>query len=109
VFYVAFAQIVPSGLSYELEAIESFLNSNPDKSLQIIGYSNPANSTGETQALALQRVKAVRDALVEQGILPNRLQIAGLTASPPGVEADQPVWLSRCVEVLPVSPVAGKD
>ena len=84
-------------LGYKLHQVVDVLARNPDQTVKLMGYSNPSDSPKETQQLALDRATAVRDLLMKQGINPDRLQISGTTEPPPGVEARQPAWLSRCV------------
>ncbi|NJO39540.1 MAG: BON domain-containing protein [Cyanobacteria bacterium RU_5_0] len=97
-FDVASAQIVPDDLGYKLSQVVSFLAEYPEKSIKIIGFSYPSDSPGETPGLALQRAIAIRDALIQRGINPERLEIMGSIDYPPGMGADHPSWLSRCVD-----------
>ena len=73
-------------------------------SVKIVGYGD-ASDNPRDRRLALERAKTVRDALIEQGVAPRRLQVAGMTNHPIDVDADQPLWLSRCVEFELVTPV----
>lgn len=78
--------------------LKTFLDQYPNKYLRLLGHSDRLGSAQENQQLALERAKTVRDALVNQGIEPKRLQVTGTTTSPAGIESTQPLWLSRCVE-----------
>jgi outer membrane protein OmpA-like peptidoglycan-associated protein len=82
--------------------IKEFLNRYPQKSLRIVGHSDPTGTPAQNQELALARASEVRDALVRQGIDARRLQVAGSANPPADVESSQPLLLSRCVrfEVL---------
>ncbi|NEQ25892.1 MAG: BON domain-containing protein, partial [Microcoleus sp. SIO2G3] len=99
-FGVASAEIASADRMTKLRQIKAFLDRHPQQTFQITGYSNPINGDRETQRLALQRARAVRDALIRQGISPQRLQIAGMSQYPPTHGADRPTWQSRYVEVV---------
>ena len=97
-FRVNSTQVDPLDLGYKLHQVVDVLTQNPDRTMRLVGHSNSSiESPNETQQLALTRATTVRDLLVKQGIKPDRLQISGTIASPPGVKDDQPAWLSRCV------------
>ena len=85
--------------------IRAFLSQYPEKHLMIVGYGDANNNPNRDRRLALERAKTVRDALIEQGVAPRRLQVAGMTNRPLDIDADQPLWLSRCVEFELVTPV----
>lgn len=69
-----------------------------------MGHSySPADSL-QDQQLALNRAKAVQDALVKQGINLNRLQVTGVTNRPRELDYNQPLWLSRYVEFRQITP-----
>jgi osmotically-inducible protein OsmY len=97
-FEVASAQIIPSDFTAKLPTVMEALAQNPDKNLTIIGYSNPMDDPRETEQLALERANEVKKALIQKGILPNRLQVNGTVDQPTGVGMDQPTWLRRCVD-----------
>jgi outer membrane protein OmpA-like peptidoglycan-associated protein len=84
--------------------IKAFLDRYPTKQLKLSGYSDRTGNPTENQRLALERAKTVRDALVTQGIELKRLQVVGETDIPPGVDEQQPPWLSRCVEFETLAP-----
>ncbi|HEY9599020.1 MAG TPA: OmpA family protein, partial [Cyanophyceae cyanobacterium] len=79
-------------------AIREFLKQFPTKNLRLIGHTDPVGTTAENQPLALERAKAVRDALVNQGVEAKRLEVIGTTEAPLGVDDAQLPLLSRCVE-----------
>ncbi len=90
------ANLFQADLNSKIQQVKVFLNQHPMKNLKIIGYSY--SSTGKTQVvLALQRAEAVKQALINRGIEPSRLQVIGNTNFPPGIDANQPLWLKRCV------------
>ncbi|MBW4496224.1 MAG: OmpA family protein [Oscillatoria princeps RMCB-10] len=82
--------------------IKEFLNRYPQKSLRIVGHSDPTGTRAQNQELALARASEVRDALVRQGIDARRLQVAGSANPPADVESSQPLLLSRCVRFEPL-------
>lgn len=86
--------------------IEQFLSQYPQKHLKIQGYSDRAGRPKTNQRLALKRAEAVRDALVEEGVDPRRLEVTGNSTPPPDVESNQPLLLSRCVLFEPFEPGA---
>ncbi len=102
-FNIASAEIVPLDRGYKIQQIKSFLDQNPEKSLQIIGHSSPASSPLETQTIALQRARTVEATLLKLGVDPLRLKVSGTTDLPTGVEVAHPLWLSRCVEFVPIA------
>jgi outer membrane protein OmpA-like peptidoglycan-associated protein/phage terminase small subunit len=104
-FAVASAQMEAADLGSKLRIVQTFLKRHSEKSLKIVGYSNPISSFQENQTLALERAKTLRDALIARGISPDRLQVQGSIHRPAGVDINQPAWLNRCVEVNPVAPV----
>lgn len=82
--------------------IKEFLNQYPQKSLRIVGHSDPTGTPAQNQELALARASEVRDALVRQGIDARRLTVAGSANPPADVESSQPLLLSRCVRFEPL-------
>lgn len=98
-FPIASSEILPADRSGKLQQIKAQLDRYPTQVFLITGYSNPVNGTNETQWLALQRAKAVQDALVDQGVPPDRLQLAGLVQYVPRSGLNQPTWFGRYVEI----------
>ena len=86
--------------------IKEFLSQYPEKHLKIEGYSDRVGSPKKNEQLATQRAEAVRDALVDEGVDPRRLEIGGSSTPPPDVESNQPLLLSRCVLFEPFEPGA---
>ncbi|MDZ7962561.1 MAG: OmpA family protein [Aulosira sp. DedQUE10] len=84
-------------LGYKVQQVKIFLNQHPNKHLKIVGYSYNYTDGNTNQQLALNRAKSVQQVLINQGVNPSRLQIMGKTNLPPGIDANQPSWLSRCV------------
>lgn len=102
-FERASSQLKPAELAKILQ-IKEFFKQFPNKGIKIVGHSDSSGTNKENQRLAIERAKAVRDILVNQGIDTRRLQVDGTTNLPRGVDADQPLWLSRCVEFEIITP-----
>lgn len=98
-FRIGSADLASADRRSKLPQVKAWLDRHPNQSVQITGYSNPVNGAIENQWLALQRAKAVRDALVRQGVSPDRLQMAGLVQYPPASGLNQPAWFGRSVEI----------
>jgi outer membrane protein OmpA-like peptidoglycan-associated protein len=91
---------------FKIPEVLAFSNQHPNKALKIIGYgglNGEHNSKDSDNGVGLGRARAVQAALIEQGLDPRRLQIVGSTDLPPGVDASQPLWLSRAVVVELIS------
>ena len=81
----------------KIKKIQQFLSEHPHAHLKVIGHSDPTGLTPNNQVLAKARAQAIIELLVQNGINPSRLKIAISLQSPPGIMANQPFWLSRCV------------
>ncbi|MFB8789513.1 MAG: OmpA family protein [Potamolinea sp.] len=99
----ASSQLKPAELAKIIQ-LKEFLQQYSTKGIKIIGRSDSSGTSQENQRLAIGRAKTVRDVFVSQGIDTRRLQVAGTTSLPRGVDADQPLWLSRCVEFEIITP-----
>jgi flagellar motor protein MotB len=86
-----------------INTIKEFLKQYPLKHLKITGHSDKLGSPTINQKLALNRAEAVRNALVEAGVDPKRLEIVGVNNPPQDVESSQPLLLSRCVTFEPIT------
>lgn len=98
------ASLMRADLRDKVQQVKFFLNQHPNKDLKIIGYTYDRTGTNAiaSQKLALARAKAVQQALIKLGIEPSRLQVIARTNLPPGIDATQPLWLSRCVILEPL-------
>jgi outer membrane protein OmpA-like peptidoglycan-associated protein len=101
-FEPTLATVSPADRGFKAQQAIAFLQQHPKKNLKLVGYSNPQSDELETQALAVERAKAVRDLLIQQGAAPSRLQVSGSVQFPLGVDAAQSNWLRRCVVLVPV-------
>jgi outer membrane protein OmpA-like peptidoglycan-associated protein len=73
------------------------LKSDPQMGLTIIGHTDSRGEERYNESLARRRALAVQNALIAQGIAPERLFIRGDTNPPPQVQTDDPLSKSRCV------------
>ncbi|MDY6940721.1 MAG: BON domain-containing protein [Cyanobacteriota bacterium] len=90
-------------LETKLTWIERWLANNPQKGLEIIGYSDEFGPIEENQQLSLQRALAVKAILLERQIDPARLKVSGKPHAPQDVASDAPSWSKRCVSFFPIS------
>ncbi len=97
--------LAPKDLQGKVKQVERFFKRYPMKNLKIIGYSYSKDETYDNQKLALQRAESVRQALINQGISPSRMQIIGKKSLPPGIDENQSSWLMRCVTLEPIARV----
>ncbi len=91
------AILSPKDVAQKLSKVKEYMEENSTTNLRIIGYSDFKSSPAENQKLALERAINVKAALVKEGINGNRIQVASTKGRPEGVEANQPLWLSRLV------------
>ncbi len=96
--------IDPYDLESKLMPIRNFLQQSPDVQLRITGHTDRSGSEQRNRRLAPQRAEVVRQALVANGIDPDRLQTDGSTDPPPNVSLEDPLWLSRTVRFEQISP-----
>ena len=88
----------------KLNQVKAFLTDYPSQNLRVIGYCDRNGNKLENQELAVERAKTVAKLLVNQGIDPRRLQVAGTTKPPTNVYADDALNLSRFVEFEAIAP-----
>jgi outer membrane protein OmpA-like peptidoglycan-associated protein len=96
-FGLGSAQLTILESSVKLKAIRLFLDKNPGVRLSIIGHSDPSGPSANNQALGIARAHTIQNALVAEGVEPNRLQVSGTSEPPPDVTPKTPLSLSRCV------------
>lgn len=68
------ADIEPSGMS-TISEIAGYMAQNPSLELGIDGSINSASTEPVNQDLSNRRVSAVRDALIQAGVSPNRIEL----------------------------------
>ncbi|MEG4624077.1 OmpA family protein [Microcoleus sp. w1-18aA5] len=91
------ASLQAKDVAEKLSKVKEYMEKNRTKNLRVVGYSDFKSTPVETQKLALERATNVKNILVRQGINGNRIQVASTKGRPEGVEANQPLWLSRLV------------
>ncbi|WP_445240599.1 OmpA family protein [Microcoleus vaginatus] len=91
------ASLEAKDVAQKLSKVKEYMEKNSTKNLRIVGYSDFKSTPVENQKLALERATNVKGILVRQGINGNRIQVASTKGRPEGVEASQPLWLSRLV------------
>ncbi|MEG4109699.1 OmpA family protein [Microcoleus sp. S13_C5] len=91
------ASLQAKDVAEKLSKVKEYMDKNRTKNLRIVGYSDFKSTPAENQKLALERATNVKNILVRQGINGNRIQVASTKGRPEGVEANQPLWLSRLV------------
>jgi len=89
------AQINPADLASTIKPIAQFLKRYPHVHLRMIGYSDTVGNVQVKRDIALKRAKAVEQALVNQGIVPERLVSAASIEFPPGVTSQSASRESR--------------
>ncbi|MBW4621801.1 MAG: OmpA family protein [Cyanosarcina radialis HA8281-LM2] len=81
----------------KIKAIQEFLDRNPRVHLRIIGHTDYRGQQPQNQELGIKRALVVKQALTASEVNPARLHIFSSPKLPPGMTAEQPLWLSRCV------------
>lgn len=84
-------------ISSSIRTIQKFLAEHPQVNLKIIGHSDSRGSASQKKMLAQARAEAVKQVLLQNKVNPSRLIVGVSLQPPPGVTANQPLWLSRCV------------
>ena len=95
-FKISSTQLEKRDINSKIGEVAKFLKLHPEVKLQIIGYSNRLNESGDNGRIARERAITVKEAFEAQGIDSNRLKISAKTSLPPNVRAGDPKWLSRC-------------
>jgi outer membrane protein OmpA-like peptidoglycan-associated protein len=91
------ASLQAKDVAQKLSKVKEYMEKNRTNNLRIVGYSDFKSTPVENEKLALERATNVKNILVRQGINGNRIQVASTKGRPEGVEANQPLWLSRLV------------
>jgi len=106
-FYTNSADIAPRDVANKVVDITNLLEEYPEFNMRVIGYRNPIDEA-EAQDLTLDRALAVADALADQGVLRQRLEVVESEGTPPGVNAERQPWLSQAVLFEIVPPLQGQ-
>ena len=100
-FDVGQAQLKPSGRQ-AIDSVARFMRERGERKVVVEGFTDNTGSAGLNQRLSEQRARAVRDALVKQGIDADRIEARGQGASNPVASNDNPSGrsLNRRVEIV---------
>ena len=82
--------------------IAAHLQQNPTHTVGIDGYTDPRGSNAYNQTLSQRRVNAVRNALIQAGVLPNKILTGAFGENRANCQAEtEACWQhNRRVEVL---------
>ena len=94
-------QILPSS-EPALQELYRFLQSRPNQSIRIVGHTDNIGSDRSNQALSEGRCKEVRQAMIDRGIAPGRIQTEGRGERDPIVpnDSDEHRQMNRRVEIV---------
>lgn len=95
------AQLKP-GAMRTLDQLATFLRENPDRTVEIEGYTDSVGSDSMNQVLSERRANAVKSALMDRGIAINRIAARGLGEMNPVASNDTTAGRqqNRRVEVI---------
>ena len=97
------SSLIPGSHQTELLQIQQFLSEYPETDLRIIGHTDISGSLEANLEVARERASAVKQALLQLGIAPERLQVTSTATPPPDMGSTQPLWMSRCVRFHPIA------
>ncbi|MEO6663739.1 MAG: OmpA family protein, partial [Rubrivivax sp.] len=72
-----------SGANRTLDQLTTFLSQNPERTVQIEGYTDSTGSEQTNQVLSERRANAVKNALVDRNVAGNRITARGMGPSSP--------------------------
>jgi outer membrane protein OmpA-like peptidoglycan-associated protein len=81
-FDVASAELTPASKA-GVEGLAIFLQSNPEVAIRVEGFADSTGDTAANEALSDSRAKAVKSALVAQGVDASRIETSGMGNSHP--------------------------
>jgi outer membrane protein OmpA-like peptidoglycan-associated protein len=92
-----------------LHRVADFLDRHPELSALLRGHTDSTGSAATNATLSARRAAAVRDALIDLGVAPDRLQSEGVGAAEPIADNASPLGRSRNrrVEILLIENRAG--
>lgn len=90
------------GSKRSLEKLGAFLKKYPDRQVQIEGYTDATGSTEYNLELSERRANAVRSALTQMGVAPERITTQGYGKDSPVASNDTPAGrqMNRRVEIV---------
>jgi len=94
------AVIKPGGYD-ELHRVADVLNKYPETTITVEGYTDTKGTAAYNQQLSERRAQTVKDALIQMGVAPNRIQAVGYGMSRP-ISSDDA--LNRRVNIV-ITPI----
>ncbi len=88
--------LLPGGIN-EIARVASVLRRYPQTRIEVGGHTDSKGSEAYNQQLSLRRAQAVRDALIHQGVAPNRVVAVGYGETQP-ISSDNA--MNRRVEIV---------
>lgn len=82
--FPAASAVPPSNASQDVGEVAGWAKENPDGLIVIDGHADRTGQPAASVRLALQRAQVVRDQLVDIGVDPDQIVIAGFAADAPG-------------------------
>ena len=89
-----------------LEKIKALLVENPNGIFMIEGYSSSDGDSAFNQTLSVKRAESVRNALIQMGIDPSRLEVAGFGAEKPLESNDTPQGRAKKKGTVPIKKIS---
>ncbi len=91
-----------AGAARTIEQLASFLKENPERTIEIEGYTDSTGSQDLNLALSERRANAVKNALTDRGIAANRISARGFGEANPvaGNETAAGRQLNRRVDIV---------
>ncbi|MFH7044881.1 OmpA family protein [Paucibacter sp. JuS9] len=85
-----------------IDKLTAFMKQYPDRKLRIEGFTDSVGSDDSNQTLSIQRATMVRNALINGGVLPDRITVRGYGESSPVASNDTATGrqLNRRVEIV---------
>ena len=71
------------GAGHTIDQLAQFLKENPERTVQVEGYTDSVGSDGLNQTLSEERARSVKSALMDRGIGPDRVEARGFGKSNP--------------------------
>lgn len=96
ILFASSSSVIDTKSSGTLEEVASFLKSNPSKSVQLSGYSDPSGNPGLNKKLSDKRVANAKTQLVTLGISDSRISSSSYGDQKPPLPSDP--GLNRRVE-----------
>lgn len=100
VFAVGSSQLSEAA-QVRFQEVARILRANPDAQIRVAGYTDSTGDARYNRDLSLKRALAVRNALVADGVAPQRIEIAGYGDASPVASNDTPAGraINRRVEL----------